>query len=101
MPCDLARNRQNTTISSTVIPSKYDAAQQYAQQGGPLTAHGVFGTDPLKERPHLVARHDQWLAATIPSYAEIFSNVVSGDGEFFKRSIIMCIDVTHRLSKLI
>ena len=101
MPCDLARNGQNTSMSLRDIPSREDAAQQYAQQGGRLTAYGIFGIDPLKERPHLVARRDQWLAATVPSYADIFSNVVLGDGELFKRSIITCIDATCRLSCLI
>lgn len=101
VPCELARDPQNAAILPNNIPSRDNAAQWYTQQGGSLTAYGIFGIDPLKESPHLVARRDQWLAAAIPSYEDIFSNVVSGDGELFKRCIITCIDVTNRLLALI
>ena len=101
VPCELARDPQNVSILPSSIPTKNDAALWYAQQGGRLTAYGTFGIDPRKESPHRVARHDQWLADVVPSYEDIFSNVVSGDGEFFKRSIITCIDVTNRLLALI
>ena len=98
MPYELASNPQNVSILPSSIPTKDDAALCYVQQGGRLTTYGTFGIDPPRELPHLVARRDQWLADVIPSHE---SNVVSGDGEFFKRSIITCIDLRNRLLALI
>ena len=52
----------------------------YRMQGGDLTEFGLFGCDPLKDRPDLIQRRETYFFSTHPSFEDIFSNAVSGDG---------------------
>ena len=96
-----ADNNQITPIPPHLVPSVADAKQMYEAQGGQLTEYSHFGRDPLRDRADLVQRRDQWFMQTNPSYKDIFSNVVSDNGQFLEKAILDFISYTDSLKLLL
>ena len=79
------------------VPSTIDAAQSYRSQGGNLTQFGLFGADPLCNRPDLIRQRETYFVSSHPSFDDIFSNVVTGDGLLFQEAVIDYIRITKSL----
>ena len=102
VPNNLAIECNNiTAIPSRVLPSTYDATQMYLTQGGTLVQFGLFGCDPLRDRADLIHRREVYLFSNHPTFNDMFSNVVSGDGALFSQAIIDFIRVTKSLQHLV
>ena len=71
-----------TSISAQSVPETSDAVDMFTVQGGSLTLHGVFGYDPLRDRQDLVQHCDQY------SFGDIFSDIVSSDGDLLRNAIL-------------
>lgn len=95
VPNNLEReDNQITSIPNQVIPETDEAAQMYRTQGGEL---GIFGCDPLKDRADLVQRREAYFLSAHPTFQDIFSNVVSGNGARFYDALLDFIRVTKSL----
>ena len=70
------------------VPTTSDAAEMYRFQGGNLTQFGLFGVDPLCNRPHLIWQRETYFFSSHPSFDDIFSNVVTADGSYFQEAVI-------------
>ena len=102
VPNHLERERNEITpIHSQVIPTTDDAAELYRTQGGELTEFGLFGCDPLRDRADLIHRREVYFFSTHPTFEDIFSNAVSGDGSLFQTSLLDFIRVTKSLQQLL
>jgi len=86
-----------TSISSHTVPATSDAVDMFIAQGGSLTLHGLFGCDPLRDRQDLVQRRDQYFLSTHHSFVDIFSDIVSGDGDLFRNAILDLIRISVSL----
>ena len=93
--------RLGTSPVTTVLPVGLLARREYQAQGGSITQFGEFGIDPLRNREDLVRRRDGLFAEQSPSFSAIFSNVVSGNGNFFKDGILNFISLTKSLEQLL
>ena len=89
------------TISSQAVPTTDAAAQMYRSQGGTLTEFGIFGCDPLKDRADLIQRREVHFFSLHPTFKDLFSNAVSGDGGLFRAAITDFIRVTRSLQQLL
>ena len=98
VPSQLEREcNRITSIPTQFIPTTENAVEMYHMQGGDLTEFGLFGCDPLKDRPDLIQRRETYFFSTHPSFEDIFSNAVSRDGTIFYESICDFIRVTKSL----
>ena len=88
-------------MPSGVLPPGNVARQQYIDQGGSITQFGTFGVDPLRNRVDLVMRRDALFGTQNPSFDNVFSNVISGNGNLLQDSIVNFISVTERLEQLL
>ena len=77
-----------TYVGPTDIPGVIEAKDMYQ---GQLTEHGYFGLDALSNRPELVLRRDQWLSVMNSQPHDIFTNIISSNGNLLKESINNCI----------
>lgn len=57
-----------------------EAVLKYEQYQGLLTRESTFGRDPLSSRMDLMRRREQCFT---PSFEDIFSDIVSSNGELF------------------
>uniref|UniRef100_A0A1X7V173 Integrase core domain-containing protein n=1 Tax=Amphimedon queenslandica TaxID=400682 RepID=A0A1X7V173_AMPQE len=90
-----------TVLPQDQIPSVEDATEYYESQGGHLRIQSNFGVDPLAARLDLILLRDQLLFNRLPSNADMFSDVVSGNGYLLQTAILECIEVTNRFTLLI
>ena len=72
-----------TSIPPSSIPSLDEAVMNYEQYQGVLTRFSVFGNDPLSAREVLMKRRELLFAESNPDFNQLFTNVVSSDGELF------------------
>lgn len=100
IPNNLQRKFNQATYLQQ-IPTTHDVAQLYCSQGGNLTQFGFFGIDPLHNRPHLMWQRETFFFSSHPSFNDIFSNVVVGDGLLFKEAIVDFITITKSLELLV
>ena len=77
-----------------------EAIDLYESEGGSLQRYSYFGFDPLSQRPDLVLRRDEMMKRANPSFSDIFTNIIAGDGMYFENIILFCISVTNHLSSL-
>ncbi len=102
VPNHLERERNELTpIPSQAILTTDDAAQMYRTQGGELTEFGLFGCDPLCDRADLIHRREVYFFSTHPTFEDIFSNAVSGDGTMFRQALLDFIRVTKSLQQFL
>ena len=92
------QNRGTSAIQMSSLLTMEEAALSYRQHQGILTEFNTFGSDPLSERNDLVRRRLQLFN---PSYDELFTNVVSSDGQQFIDAIMRFISITQQLYSLI
>lgn len=90
-----------TPVPGGVLPPGSAARQQYIDQGGSITQFGRFGVDPLRSRVDLIMRRDGLFASQNPSFDNIFSNVISGNGNLLQDSIVNFINITERMEQLV
>ena len=90
-----------TPVMSGVLPVGSLARFQYEAQGGSISQFGEFGVDPLRNREDLVCRRDGLFAEQSHSFSAMFSNVVSGNGNYFKDGILNFISITKLFEQLL
>ena len=73
----------------------------YRRQGGNLTEYSAYGIDPLRDRPDLVHRRDDYFFSTHSSFDDIFSDAVSSNGDFFQTAVMDFVHVTESLVPLV
>ena len=100
-PNSKAVERSGTSPVTTVLPVGSLARREYEAQGGSITQFGEFGVDPLRNREDLVRRRDGLFAEQSPSFSAMFSNVVSGNGNYFKDGILNFISITKSFEQLL
>ena len=76
-------------VPTLAIPDTDVAVHEYEQQGGSLTHNSLFENDPLRERCDLVTKRNQSFEVQIGSYEEIFTDVVSRNGDLLQRAILV------------
>ena len=54
-------------LPAGMLPTGEDARLEYTRQGGTLTAFGEFGIDPLKDRPDLISRRNNYVTCSTGS----------------------------------
>lgn len=102
VPNNRERQRYGVTpLPPRVLPSTDSARQMYLDQGGNLTAFSPFGKDPLRNREDLVKRRDGLFQESNPPYEQIFSNVMTGDGQELEDAILKFMDITRSLERLL
>ena len=89
-----------TSISAQSVPETSDAVDMFTAQGGSLTLHGLFGCDPLRDRQDLIQRRDQYFLSTHHSFGDIFSDIVSSDGDLLRNAILDFMRITESLQCL-
>ena len=89
-----------TSISAQSVPETSDAVDMFTAQGGSLTLHGLFGCDPLRDRQDLIQRRDQYFLSTHHSFGDIFSDIVSSDGDLLRNAILDFMRITESLQRL-
>ena len=72
----------------------------YEQYQGVLTRFSVFGNDPLSAREDLMKRRELLFAESNPDFNQLFTNVVSSDGELFFKALMNYKQLTNRLVDL-
>ena len=96
-------SQQNCGIKSippSSFPSLDEAAMNYEQYQGVLTRFSVFGNDPLSAREDLIKRRELLSAESNPDFNQLFTNVVSSDGELFFKALMNYKQLTYRLVDL-
>ena len=89
-----------TSIPPSSIPSLDKAVMNYEQYQGVLTRFSVFGNDPLSAREDLMKRRELLFAESNPDFNQLFTNVVSSDGELFFKALMNYKQLTNRLVDL-
>ena len=90
-----------TSIPSSSIPSLVEAVSSYEQHQGVLTRFSMFGTDPLAEREDLIRRRDHLFQKNNPNFDQLFTSIVSSDGQMFLHALLNFKELTERLVNLI
>ena len=101
IPLRLSEIKYTIPVPTLAIPDTDVAVHEYEQQGGSLTHNSLFGNDPLRERRDLVIKRNQSFEVQIGSYEEIFTDVVSGNGDLLQRAILVFLSLTQRLAQLV
>ncbi|XP_029210672.2 uncharacterized protein LOC114974661 [Acropora millepora] len=84
-----------------MIPSVSEAVRMYEERGGNLARDASFGTDPLVLRPDLIESRERLFFAAQPLGASIFADVVHGQHQSLKMSILYFIEVTTYLARFL
>ena len=85
-------------LNSAMIPSVEDAIQMYTDAGGTLTRDSSFGIDPLASSDALINLRETEFIRDNPTFDEIYSNIINGDGSLMVRAVLSLINVTRNLS---
>lgn len=84
----MAQNCCTTSVPLSSIPSLDEAVLSSEQhQGGILTRENAFGNDPLSSRMDLMRRREYLFAESHPGFEDIFSDVVSSNGQTFLNAL--------------
>lgn len=93
------RALHTSSIQPSEIPSSNAAVTLYTNQGGRLRDPTVFGNDPLESDVELCRiRNDRWLTKCGMNVGQIFSEVITGNGQVLENSILDFIDITSELA---
>ena len=90
-----------TSIATCDVPDLDHAVLEYEREQGRLTYNSSSGVDPLKDRPDLISKRNNLFAVNAASYSDIFTNIISADGEKFKDAIIQYKELTVRLTQFL
>lgn len=85
-------------LNSAMIPSVEDAIQMYTDAGGTITRDSSFGIDPLASSDALINLRETEFIRDNPTFDEIYSNIINGDGSLMVRAVLSLINVTRNLS---
>ena len=88
-----------TSIPSSSIPSLVEAVSSYEQHQGILTRFSMFGTDPLAGRSR--GGRIIYSKKNNPNFDQLFTNIVSSDGQMFLHALLNFKELTERLVNLI
>ena len=90
-----------TPLPPHFLPLREVARQMYLEQGGDLTAFSVYGMDPLRNRQDLMLRRHGLFQERNPSWEQLFSNVITGDGKMLKDAILNFLHITKAFEQLL
>ena len=82
-------------LNSAMIPSVEDAIQMYTDAGGTITRDSSFGIDPLASSDALINQRETEFIRDNPTFDEIYSNIINGDGSLMVRAVLSLINVTR------
>ena len=74
--------------------------RQYEGEGR-LTRNSEFGVDPQQHRPDLIKRRDDLFSVNSVSYDDIFTDIISGNGQMFVDTIIYLKTLTIRFTNFL
>ena len=81
-----------------MIQSVEDALQMYTDARGTITRVSSFGIDPLASSDELVNQRETEFIRDNPTFDEIYSNVINGDGSSMVSAVLSFINITRSLS---
>ncbi len=99
----MKENSNITFIAESDVPFVDDAVRHYegSENRGRLTYNSQFWIDPLEHRPDLCERRDELFFAKAVSYGEIFTDIISGNGQMFIDTVIYFHTLTIRLTQFL
>ncbi len=83
------------------MPGVDDAVRQYEEGEGRLTRNSEFGFDPLQHRPDLIKRRDDLFSVNSVPYDDIFTDIISANGQMFVDTIIYLKTLTIRFTNFL
>ena len=86
------------SINSAMIPSVEDAVQMYTDAGGNITRDSSFGIDPFVSSDALINQRETEFIRDNPTFDEIYSNTINGDGSLMVSAVLSFINITRNLS---
>ena len=86
------------SVNSAIIPSVEDAVQMYTDAGGNITSDLSFGIDPLASSDALNNQRETEFIRDNPTFDEICSNTINGDGSLTVSAVLSFINITRNLS---
>lgn len=81
-----------------MVPSVEDAIQMYTDAGGTITRDSSFGDDPLANSGVLNNQRETEFIRDNPTFQEIYSNVINGDGSLLMSAVLSFFNITRNLS---
>ena len=84
-------------VNPSLVPSVEDAIQMYTDAGGTITLNSSFGVDPLASSDALINQRETEFTQNNPSFDDIYSNVINGDGSFMAAAVLSFINITRNL----
>ena len=86
------------SVNSAMIPSVEDAVQMYTDAGGNIMCDSSFGIDPLASSDAVISQCETEFIQDNPSFDEIYSNTINGDGSLMVSAVFSFINITRNLS---
>ena len=84
-------------VNPSLVPSVEDAIQMYTDAGGTITLNSSFGVDPLASSDALINQRETEFTQNNPSFDDIYSNVINGDGSLMAAAVLSFINITRNL----
>ena len=85
-------------VNPSLVPSVEDAIQMYTDGGGTITRNSSFGIDPLASSDALINQRETEFTQNNPTFDDIYSNVINGDGSFMVAAVLSFINITRNLA---
>lgn len=85
-------------VNPSLVPSVEDAIQMYTDAGGTITLNSSFGVDPLASSDVLINQRETEFTQNNPSFDDIYSNVITGDGSFMAAAVLSFMNITRNLT---
>ena len=85
-------------VNPSLVPSVEDAIQMYTDAGGTITRNSSFGVDPLASSDALINQRETEFTQNNPTFDDIYSNVINGDGSFMVAAVLSFINITRNLA---
>ena len=70
----------------------------YTYAGGTITRDSSFGIDPLASSDALISQRETKFIRDNPTFHEIYSNIINGDGSLMVSAVLSLINITRNLS---
>ena len=84
-------------VNPSLVPSVEDAIQMYTDAGGTITLNSSFGIDPLASSDALINQRETEFTQNNPSFDDIYSDVINGDGSFMAAAVLSFVNITRNL----
>ena len=96
----MASYNRTARIDPQLIPSQADAVRQYEEAGGRITHFSGFGKDPLVNNTTLIQQREAEFHQRYPNFHSFFHKLVNGDDSVFRNGLVLFIQLTQTLHRL-